>query len=157
MDLHRRPLLFLTAVLLFLVYYTDVRAAGYDYLAATHPLMGRVAMPAGGMAGAAVLLAQDSTVAGRTTSRTPRSTYVPNAGGSGGGTCGSTVTARPGDTMSSIARRCGVPPSTLAYGNRLRTNSVLGVGQTLVLPGARAPAPVPTRVPARPTQSYYGP
>lgn len=127
MDLQRSARLFLAGVLLFLILGADAQAAGL------------------------------ASVAGRTTSQAPCSTYVPAAGGSGGGPCTYTVTVRRGDTVRSIARRCGVRTSDLATGNQISPSSPLGVGQTLVVPSARPVAPVPTRVPVRPTRSYINP
>ncbi|HEX6512575.1 MAG TPA: N-acetylmuramoyl-L-alanine amidase [Chloroflexota bacterium] len=57
------------------------------------------------------------------------------------GTSGSTVTVAAGDTLSGLAARVGVPVAALISANHLPPDGKILVGQTLVIPGASAPAP----------------
>ncbi len=50
--------------------------------------------------------------------------------------CGPSYVVRSGDTLSGIARRCGVSTSSLARTNGLNLNSVIYPGQQLAVPGA---------------------
>ncbi len=49
--------------------------------------------------------------------------------------CGPSYVVRSGDTLSGIARRCGVSASTLAQANGLSLSSVIYPGQRLAVPG----------------------
>jgi len=76
-----------------------------------------------------------------------------------------THVVRPGETLSSIARRYGVDPAQLAATNGISDPGRIFVGQVLRIPGPRptAPAPTPlptaivaTPVPPRPTPAPTG-
>lgn len=158
MNLHRSPLLLVAAVVLFIVLRADAQLLGYPSFANAHLLMGYATWSAHGATAHIARSGEALSAPERTASRTPvPRSRAPATGGSSSGSCSYAVTARQGDTVSAIARRCGVSASSLASENRLSTSSTLGVGQTLVVPSARPQAPVPTRVPARPTRSYGNP
>ena len=140
MDLHRSSLLSIIAVLLLIALGADVQASGY---------------PSAGVASSGVALSAPARVATRTPVPSSRTSTSSSSSSS---RCTYAVTARPGDTVTSIARRCGVSSSNLASQNRINPSSSLGVGQTLMVPSTRPrPTPTPTRVPARPTMSYGTP
>lgn len=71
------------------------------------------------------------------------------ASGGTRGTCGPSVTVRPGDTLYGISRRCGVHVDTLASVNGLTAPFALHPGETLRTGGA----PVSARAPAPSNQS----
>lgn len=54
------------------------------------------------------------------------------------GRCGPTYVIKAGDTLSAIARRCGVPTMVLAAANGLRLTSLIYPGQRLVIPASAA-------------------
>jgi LysM repeat protein len=70
------------------------------------------------------------------------------------GGCGAYYTVRSGDTLSLIARRCGVSVAGLKRANGLRSDRIV-IGQALAIPGATAAsrkrtvpaAPVPAATP----------
>jgi LysM repeat protein len=61
-------------------------------------------------------------------------------------TGGARYTVRPGDTLSAIGARFGVPYMDIARANHLANPNLIHVGQQLVIPG-RSPAPTPTPSP----------
>ena len=65
------------------------------------------------------------------------------------GDCGATYTVRRGDTLSWIARRCGVTVQALIYANGLPNANQLYVGQQLIINGGpiQPPPIVPTPPP----------
>jgi LysM repeat protein len=167
MGLHRSLLFFVAAVAMTAVLRADVQAGAnpsfssgaLSSLATPYRSTLPVIQQSHGLSGDAVLVGHPLTGSARTARPTPtpspRSTSRTSRSTSS--SCGSAVTARRGDTMSGIARRCGVSASTLASSNGLRTSSTLGVGQTLVLRSGSPQVPTPTRVPARPLGSYADP
>ena len=60
-----------------------------------------------------------------------------------------TYTVRPGDALSVIAERLGVPMAELMAANGLRDASKIGIGQVLKVPGGGGPAPAPSGTPER--------
>ena len=62
---------------------------------------------------------------------------------------GQTHVVRPGENLSTIARRYGVSLSTLTRANGISNANLLRVGQVLVIPGGepQAPKPPPTSTP----------
>lgn len=73
---------------------------------------------------------------------------------SGLGTCGGIYTVQRGDTLSTIASRCGLSYDALVTTNTL-TRNVLHVGQSLELPGVTSqPHVTSTPVPPRPAWNY---
>lgn len=66
---------------------------------------------------------------------------------------GQTHVVKPGENLSTIARRYGVPLSTLTRSNGISNPNLLRVGQVLVIPGGEPqaqepPPPPPTSTPA---------
>ncbi len=76
---------------------------------------------------------------------TPRAYQLPSATPATR-SCGSRYTVRAGDTLSSIARRCGTTVTALKQANGL-VSSRIYVGQTLIIRTRRNsfPTPTPTR------------
>ena len=65
------------------------------------------------------------------------------AGAPGRSGCGDSYTVVRGDTLYSIARRCGSSVARIAAASRLANPNRIEVGQRLVIPGGRAQAAVP--------------
>lgn len=77
---------------------------------------------------------------------TRSSSPEPAPAGAGRGS-GRTVTVRPGDTLSQIARQQGVPVGGLASANGIQNVRLIYPGQRLALPGARSAPPGPVAPP----------
>lgn len=77
----------------------------------------------------------------------PGSTPVPTAPPPGGST---TYVVRPGDTLSSIARRFGTTVSAIAQANNIANPNLIYVGQTLAIPTGGTNPPPPGNPPPSP-------
>jgi len=64
---------------------------------------------------------------------------------------GAIYVVQPGDTLTGIAARYGIPPAQLAAANGLRWNAWIYVGQRLIIPGA---AQTPTMSPVHGGSTY---
>jgi peptidoglycan-N-acetylglucosamine deacetylase len=54
----------------------------------------------------------------------------------GSSPCGGSVTAASGDTLNTIAQRCGTSVNALKLANQLSNVNVITIGQVLLMPGA---------------------
>ena len=139
-------------------------AAGRPYPVAANP---GVAGGARGMAsyspGAAPSVASRSLAAPDVTgSVAPAAAHAPRpAGGSWTWDGGTAVTVAQGDTVDTVSRRYGVPPTALMHANNITAQAQLYPGQQLVIPryvaAPAAAAPAPPRVAAVPPASRPAP
>lgn len=86
-----------------------------------------------------------SAVAAGGASAAPVSAATPSAARSAGGM---THTVAPGETLSEIAKKYGVPYPDIAMANNIGNPRSLKVGQVLKIPGWQAPAGGATKAPA---------
>jgi spore germination protein YaaH len=61
---------------------------------------------------------------------------------------------QPGDNLWSIAARFGISAQAIAAANQLTNQHMIQVGQTLYIPTASSPAPVPAPGPTVPPTQY---
>ena len=112
--------------------YTVRRNDTLSGIASRHGVSTRSIMVANGLSN------PNRVVAGRTLS-------IPGSSGTAAAASAGSYTVRPGDTLSHIAARTGVPSRSIVAANGLRDADRLVAGRTLTIPGGGATAAAPAR------------